>query len=280
MAIHKLDPLPAILWHGTTLANAQDIASGGALGALHPASRPEDTAEICLSDDRATATFFAIVQARRSAKRGVISPPVLIAVPRNALNPDMIRADTNLLASPFGPLERINIKDPDAINAFLEQASTLAHNWRHSLEKVHAIMHQGPMALENVVIDTSIITAPMPASDQELDALEYTGMFPQGWVLPDPSLHTITPDQWSWRAHDHTPVLVDPQSPRKHMRALLRYQSQCLLEPLGHSVQHFRGPTDGVAVYGSFLHDLPDALIREHWHTIINRNKAPLFLES
>lgn len=190
-----LDGLPDILWHGTTLHHARTIAATGMLGT--GASGCPSKVHVCLTAHRATATFFAMCKAECHPRESDEGRPVLLAIPRSALDPKRLRSDTLLVAAPFRAPSRFALDSVDAIQAYLDrEARRSTRDWRHSLDAAGGIIHGGAIPLDCVQCDDSIIDAPFWETDGEKITTEHTGVFPRGWSVPRPRLHTLSPSDW------------------------------------------------------------------------------------
>jgi len=193
-----LDGLPDILWHGTTLHNARLIAATRMLRTGR-FERPSKV-QVCLTPDRATATFFAMMAAERHPRGDDQGRPVLLAIPRAALDPKRLRADPYLLCAPFGPVARPAHFTLEDFQAQLRRdRGKSTRNWRHSLHTVHGIVHGGPIALDTIRCDMSVIDVPFWGTRDEMHHLEHTATFPKGWTVPEPQWQAITPAKWDPR---------------------------------------------------------------------------------
>lgn len=215
-----LDGLPDTLWHGTSLHNARAIATTGMLGTAS-FQHPSRTA-VCLTPDRATAAFFAMSKTRSYRKKDEKGRPVLIAVPREALDPKRLRCDFNLLAAPFGPVVRPALYTTEDFQThFRRHQGRSARHWRHSLDTVNGFIHGGPIPLDTIQCDFSVMDMPRCDTDAEINTLEREGIFPKGWSLSEPQYHTITPSG---------------QDPRLHTRSYITYHRN--IEDAAHAYIH------------------------------------------
>lgn len=204
--------LPDVLWHGTSLRNARLIARAGL---IFPSRRSAcfgtslSCTEVHLSDSRDVALHFARVTAQHQR-----TPPVLLAVPGAAVDADRLVPDTALM---LAPARRPRFYPDAPVGDAGWKGKASQETWQASLAKVSGVASTAPIALDEVLADTSVSSMPAFASDREA-ILSENGGWPGDLVMPDtPTLERLAPPSGpamgpcieAASSTDANPLLVD-----------------------------------------------------------------------